>query len=105
MEPEPKKRLDALLNDWQPQLDLPARFESDVWRRIAFAQENRSDFWSFAWLFRMTCQPKHAFAIVAAAVLLGTGLANWQAERNYHHELAESKSRYIHSINPFANTF
>jgi hypothetical protein len=96
-------RLDALLKNWQPQIDLPPRFESEVWRRIALAQEKRSDFWSFAWLFRMTCQPKLAFAIVLTAVLVGTGLANLQAERNYHHEMAASKSRYIQSVDPFAN--
>ena len=97
-------RLDPLLKDWKAHIDLPPRFESEVWRRIALAQEKRSDFWSFEWLFRMTCQPKPAFAILAVAVLLGTGLANWQAERNYHHDMAASKARYIHSVDPFANT-
>ena len=105
MKPEPEKRLDALLKDWQPHADLPPRFESEVWRRIALAQEKRSGFWSFAWLIRMTCQPKLAFAIVVIAVLLGTGLANWQAERNYHRDMVVSKARYIHSVDPFANTF
>ena|ERR1700734_1800344 len=103
MKPEPEQRLAALLKDWQLQVDLPPRFESEVWRRIAFAQEKRSDFWSFEWLFRMTCQPKLAFAIVATAVLLGTGLANWEAQQNYHRDMAVSESRYIHSVDPFAN--
>lgn len=104
MNPELEQHLDALLQDWQPEVDLPPRFESEVWHRIALAQEKRSDFWNLDWLFRMTCQPRLAFAIVATAVLLGTGLANWEAERNYHHEMAASKSRYIHSVDPFANT-
>lgn len=104
MNPEPEQRLKGLLKDWQPQIDLPLRFESDVWHRIALAQEKRSDFWSFRWLFQLTCQPKLAFAIVTVAVLLGTGMADWQAQRNYHQEMGASKSRYIHSIDPFANT-
>ena len=104
MNPEHDQRLNALLREWQPQADLPPRFESEVWHRIALAQERRSDFWSLDWLFRITCQPRLAFAIVATAVLLGTGLAAWQAQRNYHHEMAASKSRYILSVDPFANT-
>jgi hypothetical protein len=104
MNPEPEQRLNALLRDWQPQVDLPPRFESEVWRRIALAQEKRSGFWSLDWVFRMTCQPRLAFAIVATAILLGTGLADWRAARNYHDEMAASKSRYIQSVDPFANT-
>ncbi|MEJ0000878.1 MAG: hypothetical protein WDO13_17945 [Verrucomicrobiota bacterium] len=68
------------------------------------AQEKRSDFWSFAWLFQMPCQPKYAFAIVAAALLLGVGLAGWQAEGNYRRDVAASQSRYIRSVDPLANT-
>ncbi|HEY0258131.1 MAG TPA: hypothetical protein VGC39_11855 [Candidatus Methylacidiphilales bacterium] len=105
MKPEPEKRLDALLRDWQPPVNLPPRLESEVWRRIALAQEKHSDFWSFSWLFRMACPPKLAFALVVTTVVLGTGLANWQAERNYHQDMAASKSRYIHSVDPFAQTF
>lgn len=104
MNPEHEQRLDSLLKDWQLQVDLPPRFESEVWHRIAVAQERRSDFWSLARLFRITCQPKLAFALVAAAIFLGTGLANWQAQRNYQHDMATAKSRYIHSVDPLANT-
>jgi hypothetical protein len=104
MNPEHDQRLKALLREWQPEADLPVRFESEVWHRIALNEEKRSNFWSFEWLFRITCQPRLAFAIVAIAVVLGTGLANWQAQRNYRHEMAASKSRYILSVDPFANT-
>jgi hypothetical protein len=104
MNPAHEQRLAALLKNWQPQIELPLRFESEVWHRIALAQEKRSDFWSLDWLFRLTCPPKLAFAIVAMAVLLGTGMADWQAQRNYHQDMAASESRYIHSVDPFANT-
>lgn len=104
MNPEHDPRLDALLQNWKPQVELPRHFRSEVWRRIALAQEKRSDFWSFAWLFQMTCQPKFAFAILAAAVFLGTGLAGWQAEGSYHRDMAASQSRYIRSVDPLANT-
>ena len=103
MNPEREPRLKALLDNWKPQVDLPPRFESEVWHRVAQAQERRSEFWSLDWLVRLTCQPRLAFAIVVVAVLLGSGLANWQAERNYHRDIAASKSRYIRSIDPFAN--
>jgi hypothetical protein len=104
MKPKHDPRLDALLQECRSEVELPPRFESEVWHRIALAQEKRSDFWSFDWLWRMTCQPKLAFAIVITAVLLGTGLANLQAERHYHQAMAVSKARYIHSVDPFANT-
>src|ERR1035441_9277775 len=104
MNPEHDQRLKALLHEWQPQVDLPVRFESEVWHRIAVAQEKRSSWVNFDWLFQITCQPRLAFAIVAIAVLLGTGLADWQAQQNYNHAMAASKSRYILSVDPFANT-
>jgi len=104
MNPEHDPRLTALLREWQPEADLPVRFESEVWHRIALNEEKRSSWVNFDWLFRITCQPRLAFAIVAIAVLVGTSLANWQALRSYDHEMAASKSRYIHSVDPFANT-
>lgn len=104
MNPDPKQKLSALLKDWEPQVDLPSRFDSEVWRRIAASQEKRSAFWSFEWLFSITAQPKFAFAIMVAAVVFGSGLANWQAEKTYHHEMAALKSQYVHSVDPFANT-
>jgi len=103
MNPEHDQRLQALLREWQPQADLPPRFESEVWHRIALNEEKRSSWMNFDWLFQITCQPKLAFAIVATAVLLGTVMADWQAQRSYHQEMAASKSRYIHLVDPFAN--
>ena len=96
--------MDVLLRDWQPQVDLPPRFESEVWRRIALAQEKPASWLNFDWLFQITNQPKLAFAIVMTAVFLGTGSATWQAQQNYHQEFAASKIRYIQSVDPFANT-
>jgi hypothetical protein len=104
MNPEQDQRLKTLLHEWQPQADLPPRFESEVWHRIALNDEKRSSWLNFDWLFQITCQPRLAFAIVVMAVFLGTGLANLQAVRSYHHEMAASKSRYIHLVDPFANT-
>jgi len=105
MNPEHDQRLKALLRDWQPKADLPPRFESEVWHRIALNEERRSSWLNFDWLLQVTCQPRLAFAIVAIAILLGTGLANLQALRSYHHEMAASKVRYIQSVDPFAKTF
>jgi hypothetical protein len=98
------QRLDALLRDWQPQVDLPSRFESEVWRRIVLAQEKPASWLNFDWLFQITNQPKLAFAIVMTAILLGTGSAAWQAQQNYHQEIAASKIRYLQSVDPFVNT-
>ena len=103
MNPEHDQQLKALLREWQPEADLPVRFESEVWHRIALHEEKRSSWMNFDWLLQITCQPRLAFAIVAMAVLLGAGLANWQAVRSYHHAMAASKTRYILSVDPFAN--
>jgi hypothetical protein len=51
----------------------------------------------------MTIQPRMAFVTVMAMVLLGAGLATWQAQHDYRHGMAASKSRYIHSVDPFSN--
>ena len=105
MNSDNEPRLDDLLKDWQPKVDLPPRFESEVWRRIALAEEKRAGWFDFDWLFAITCQPRLALAIVATAVILGSDFANWQARQNYHHEMAAAESRYFHSVNPFAKTF
>ncbi len=104
MKPKHDPRLDALLRESRPEVELPPRFEAEVWHRIALAGKRRPDFWNFDWLWRPTCQPRLAFAIVITAVLLGAGLANLQAEQHYQQAMAASKSRYIHSVDPFANT-
>lgn len=104
MNPEHDQRLKTLLREWQPEADLPRRFESEVWHRIALNEEKRSSWLNFDWLIELTCRPRLAFAIVTIAVLLGTGLANWQAVSSYRHEMAASKSRYILSVDPFAHT-
>jgi hypothetical protein len=103
MNPEHDRRLKALLHEWRPQVDLPLRFESEVWHRIALAQEKRASWFNFDWVFQITCQPKTAFAIVLTAIVLGAALANWQARQSYHHEMAAAESRYIHSVDPLAN--
>ena len=103
MIPEHDQRLKALLREWQTQADVPPRFESDVWHRIALNEEKRSSWMNFDWLFQTTCQPRLAFAIVIVAVVFGTGLATWQAQHSYHQEIAASKVRYIQSVDPFAN--
>lgn len=104
MNPEHDQRLDSLLRDWQPQVDLSPRFESEVWRRIALAQEKPASWLNFDWLFRIANQPRLAFAIVVMAVFLGTGLATRQAQQSYRQEMMASKIRYIQSVDPFANT-
>ncbi|HEY0255839.1 MAG TPA: hypothetical protein VGC39_00235 [Candidatus Methylacidiphilales bacterium] len=103
MNPEPKKNLNAILKEWQPQVDLPARFESEVWRRIALSQEKPAKWWNFDWLFALTLQPRLAYAVVLVAVFMGAGLASVRAEQNYHHAMATSESRYIHAVDPFSN--
>jgi hypothetical protein len=93
----------TLLQSWQPKADLPPRFESEVWRRIALSQEKPASWLNFDWLFRITNQPRLAFAIVMTAMVIGSGSAMWQAQRNYNHQMAGSESRYIHSVDPFSN--
>jgi hypothetical protein len=95
MDPESQQRLRSLLREWQPQGELPPRFESEVWHRIALAQEKRDSRWNFDWLFRIVNQPRLAFAVVLTVMILGSGLATLRAEENYHHEMVTSQSRYI----------
>ena len=104
MNSDREPRLDALLKEWQPRVDLPRRFESEVWHRIALAQERRARWFDFDALLRIICPPKFAFAIVAAAVLLGTVSADLQARQNFKHQMENAKSRYIYSVDPFAHS-
>lgn len=102
MNPESQRRLKALLRDSKTEAELPPRFESEVWRRIASAEEKRSSRWDFEWLFRGMVQPQLAFAVVLAAMVVGGSLASLRAQQNYHHALAVGKARYIQSVDPLA---
>jgi hypothetical protein len=102
MDPESQQRLKNLLRDSKTEAELPPRFESEVWHRIASSQEKRASRWNFDWLFRVTAQPRLAFAVVVAAMILGGGLASWRAQENYHHELAVGEAHYIQSVDPLA---
>jgi hypothetical protein len=103
MDPTREEKLKTLLKSWSPKTDLPPRFESEVWRRIELAQEKHASWFSFDWLIRITNQPRLAFALVMAAVVLGAGLAPLQALRSYRHDMATSEARYVHSVDPFSN--
>jgi hypothetical protein len=102
MSPEDDPRLKALLNEWQPQVDLPPRFESEVWKRIALAQEKSANRFSWEWLWGITCPPRVAFALVLTAVFFGMVSADLRAQETYHHEMAAAESRYVRSVDPFA---
>ncbi len=105
MNPESQRRLKALLRDSKTEAEMPPRFESEVWHRIASAEEKRASRWHFDWLFRGMVQPRLAFAVVVAAMVLGGGLASVRAQQNYHHALAVGEARYIQSVDPLAQAF
>ncbi len=95
----PNAKLNSLLKEWKPDVHLPARFESEVWRRISIAQD-RSVSRTWSWLLS---SPRLAVGLVTAMIIFGVGLAVWQANTNYQKQMQAAHSRYLHSVDPFTN--
>lgn len=94
-------RLNHLLREARPGVELVPRFREAVWRRIesvAASQTQRSMTWLEQFVAWMT-QPRHALAGVAALVLVGIGLGLAEGG-SLAHDLA--RDRYLAAVSPTA---
>lgn len=103
-EPEPEERLEQVLSAWTVDSPLPPRFQEQVWRRIAQA-ENQPRSALRAGLARLVAValPRPRFAVAYLGILLGVGIAtgSWVAQLKTDHLNADLGSRYIQTIDPY----
>lgn len=103
MNPSSPDPLDSLLKSAPVEVRLPMRFQAEVWQRIA-DRETESPWlplrvWLEQWAVILV-RPRYALALVAVAILLGTGAAQIQSARDYSGTM---QARYVSMIDPYAS--
>lgn len=103
MNPDPALR--KLLRDTPADVPLPARFNAEVWRRIAERQAAPS------WLGRIAAWAdglmllRHPIAVpaaIAVALLVGGLWGAQDGRQSYGAMLAASREAYVRSVDPLA---
>lgn len=98
---------DAPLNfpAWKAELNPPARFQSEVWQRIATrAPEHRSllDRWLECLVFLLP-RPTWAMALVTLSVGFGLGLGHLAGDKARSAAQQDAVAQYVAGINPLAH--
>jgi hypothetical protein len=96
--------LRAKLRDWRITAPLPLRFQDEVWRRIARAdQRGKASFaQAFAhWLESMFSRPSLAGSYIAALLVLGLTAGYWQAQDRSAQAQSEWRELYVQSVDPY----
>lgn len=97
---DPQDPLDHLLDRWGENTPEPSHVESEVWRRIAFADEQPSLAERVKTVF---LRPSFSLAFAAACVLLGLFLVQLhvtRAEARHNRELVQSYLRLVDPLLP-----
>lgn len=107
MNPHSQDPLDALLKQKQPHVTLPARFQSEVWQRIA-DRETTSPWaplqaWLNEWAAVLT-RPRYASALLAVVIVVSAGLAQLQSVASERETGAALQARYLNSIDPYSKS-
>ena len=100
----PDEELRQKLRAWQPQPELPVRFQAGVWARLGARSAARSLSWveqlSY-WLETALAQPRYAAAVIVAAATLGLGLAGISAHATRAERALALEARYVRSVDPY----
>ncbi|MEI6351413.1 MAG: hypothetical protein WCP06_09925 [Verrucomicrobiota bacterium] len=93
------------LQAWKAEVELPPRFQAEVWQRIAArAPARRSPFANLLQtIFAVAPRPVWAALAVAASVGSGLGLGHLAADNTRSGALQELQTRYIESIDPLSH--
>ncbi|HWA84862.1 MAG TPA: hypothetical protein VG710_01455 [Opitutus sp.] len=97
----PPDPLDPLLNHWSNPPEAPPRLASEIWRRIALAEEQQlrpRGFWAGVetWFGR----PPFAVVFVTACALLGLFLAELRVNHEQSQRSAQLARSYLQLIDP-----
>ena len=93
------------LQAWKAGVNPPARFQSEVWQRIAARTPVRRglfDGW-LEYLALLLARPVFAVALVTVSIALGLGLGHTAADRAHATGLQEGQALYMASINPLSH--
>ena len=96
-----KERLAA----WEVEVEIPPRFQANVWAQIAARESARRSWWeplrdAFAAAF---AQPQMAVAVVTLSLTLSVGTAVLKAQDSNAAYGKQLEGRYMETINPLAH--
>lgn len=92
--------LKKALQGWEANVDLPARFQAEVWQRIADRSAKAP---SVSWLQQwIEWIPNHAVALAIVFIFMGIGLAQFPKQRLHQENERQLEARYVDSIDPYA---
>jgi hypothetical protein len=94
MNPNLKQQLAA----WEVDLDVPARFQANVWAEVAARESHWRQFWGQAGA--LFYRPLPVAALVAVALTFSMGTAYVQAQNVNKRNGQEMERLYMQSINP-----
>ena len=102
--PESDPGLSRLLRQWQPEAELPPRFQDRVWQRIADEEARpTASLWEVLrqWLDARLRRPGVALAYVT--VLMGLGLTTGYLHARADAAQAQNAAmiRYVQTVGPF----
>lgn len=92
------------LRAWRVEPEIPARFQADVWTRIAARETAREN---SVWrgmserLFGTIARPAYAATLVVAFLGISLGTARIHADNANSRRLAALETRYVLSIDPY----
>jgi hypothetical protein len=100
----PDDRLTRLLSDWRLETNLPPRFQEDVWKRIARAENaGAPSFLGQLWnvLDAAFRRPVPAVAYVTVLVAIGLSVGMLRARETTSRLDHTLEARYLQSVDPY----
>ena len=102
--PDHDESLGKALRQWTVTVPLPARFQEQVWQRIARAESPpQPALWTTLrrLIEAVVPRPRFAFAYLSVLFVLGIGAGSFTAQIKTSHLNSELRLRYVQSIDPF----
>lgn len=92
------------LQVWKVAPEIPVRFQSEVWQKIAARQAEPSLWRKLAdWATRLAARPQFATIVILAAGLAGGSLAQVKVHQANARSFKALESQYIASVDPYAH--
>ncbi len=101
--------LDDLLKSWKVEATLPARFQDEVWRRIARAEERSASLSISTWLLGLTARlasvlrrPIGAAIYLSTFLVVGSLTGVWRSDRTADQTEMAWRAAYLQAVVPAA---
>ena len=95
--------LKTMLSAWQPNVELPMDFNSQVWTKIAAREEERmSRWWNRCW--QLFLSPQWTASLAAIVLLIAVTVGQIQSRARTVEKWHDLRGKYVTSIDPYASS-